>query len=655
MENRWNDEEAAKFDGPLGQCVYGSRLLGGDPALVLHGGGNTSVKVTEADLHGDPIDVLYVKGSGWDLASIEAAGFAPLRLEPVIRLAKLSQLSDAEMVNQLRCNLLDATAPTPSVEAILHAILPFPAVQHSHADAILALTNSVSGAAAVTEIWGETAVVVPYVMPGFDLARVAALCWAEQATAATTSMILLNHGAFTFGPTTKYAYGAMIDLITSAEYHLAAHGPADRPAGTPFTDIDPLELARLRGAMCACAGVAMVLSRHTDARVQRFVAREDLASVSQLGNATPDHVIRTKRLPLIGTDVEHYATEYQSYFERNSSSSEVPLRMLDPAPRVMLDARLGMITAGRRIVDADIAADIYHHTIDVIEGADGLGGFVALPERDLFEVEYWELEQAKLRLEGAPAPFDGEIAVVSGAASGIGHACAAQLLDRGAAVIGLDLSPAIVEAFSGRAWLGIEADVTDADQVSASVAAAVERFGGVDILIAAAGVFGANAPIAHLDLEEWARTLRVNLDGVVITMRQVHPLLALAPRGGRVVLIGSKNVRAPGRGAAAYSASKAAVTQLARVAALEWAADGITVNTLHPDGVFDTGLWSNELIAQRAASYGMTAAEYRQRNLLGRSITSADVGRIAADLCGPGFSAVTGAQIPIDGGSDRTV
>ncbi len=652
MRSDWDETDAARFEGALGECVYGSRLLGSDSALVVHGGGNTSVKTVEHDVHGDPLDVLWVKGSGWDLATIEAAGFAPLRLEPVARLAELAALSDSEMVNQLRCNLLDASAPTPSVEAILHAILPFPAVQHSHADVALAVTNTPRGGDVVAELWGGSAVVVPYVMPGFDLARVAAECWRDQATDATTSMILMNHGVFTFGDTTRVAYERMVEVITRAEEYLDARA-LPRPAARNLDAIDPLELARLRAGVCECAGRPMVMTRHTDERVARFVARDDLATISQQGCATPDHVIRTKRIPLVGSDVAGYADDYRDYFERRAADDD--LKMLDPAPRVILDPAAGMLTTGPRAADAQIAADIYHHTIDVIEAADGLGGFVALSERDLFEVEYWELEQAKLKLAGAPPPLTGEVALITGAASGIGRACSSELLARGAAVIGLDIDEGVVATFDSAAYRGITADVTQPGAVADAVATGVERFGGIDLFVAAAGIFGASAPLAGLDPDEWARTLRVNLDGVAITLSAVQPYLALAHRGGRVVIVGSKNVPAPGRGAAAYSASKAAVTQLARVAALEWAADGVTVNTVHPDGIFDTGLWSEQLIAERAAAYGLSAEEYRTRNLLGREITSADVARLVADMCGPSYRAVTGAQVPIDGGSDRVV
>jgi rhamnose utilization protein RhaD (predicted bifunctional aldolase and dehydrogenase)/NAD(P)-dependent dehydrogenase (short-subunit alcohol dehydrogenase family) len=654
MRNLWDSREAARFEGPLGECVYGSRLLGRDPSLVLHGGGNTSLKLTGTDIHGDPVEVLHVKGSGWDLATIEAAGFAPLRQGPVARLAELAALSDTEMVNQLRCNLLDASAPTPSVEAILHAILPFAAVQHSHADAVVAVTNSSDGRSLVEELWGDSTVVVPYVMPGFDLARVASRCWAEQAGDDTTSMILMNHGVFTFGDTTEIAYRRMVEVITGAEDLLADRSSGTPPPAPPFGEVDGLELARLRKGWCACSGHPMVMSRHVDERVRRFVARSDLATVSQRGNATPDHVIRTKRVPQLGTDFEQYAEQYRSYFARNARSRP-ELQMLDPAPRVLLDPSLGMLTAGRRAVDASIAADIYHHTIDVIEAADGLGGFVALTEEDLFAVEYWELEQAKLRLGGALPPMAGEIALVTGAASGIGRACAEALLRRGSAVAGLDIDPAVEDAFSSPNWLGVRADATDPTDVAAALQTTAARYGGIDVVVAAAGVFGDGSPIGTLDLADWRRTMSVNLDGVATVLRATHPYLALAPRGGRVVIVGSKNVPAPGKGAAAYSASKAAVTQLGRVAALEWAEDGITVNTVHPDGVFDTGLWNDELVATRASAYGLTPEEYRRRNLLGREIASADVGELVAELCGTTYRVVTGAQLPVDGGSDRVI
>ena len=684
MLNRWQDTEAARWAelGDLGEITYGSRLVGADPALVLHGGGNTSVKGTSTDAWGEPVPTLWVKGSGWDLATIEPPGFAPLRLEPVRRLAELSQLGDIEMVNQLRIHLLDASAPNPSVEAILHALLPHRAVLHSHADAVLALTNTADGDARVRRLWGDRAVVVPYVMPGFDLARRCADEWQAQAHDGTEAMVLLNHGIFTFGETTRQAYDSMIDRISEAEQCLAEAGvpsfgesdtsAAEGRSGRRVSPDDVETVTELRATISAAAGVPMLLRAVHDERVEAFCGRDDLTSVAQRGPATPDHIIRTKQFPMVGRDVDAFVEGYRAYFERNDArhdadGSQTTLTMLDPAPRVVLDSQLGLWTAGRRAVDCDIAADIYLHTIDVINAAEALGGYVALGEADLFDVEYWELEQAKLARAGAPAALAGQVALVTGAASGIGQAAAAALAAAGAAVVGIDIDPAVAHAndggsdrLGGPAWLGIEADVTDARAMTAAVAGAVERFGGIDIVVAAAGIFGPSAPLEALVDDSglgtaWQQTFDINVSGAANTLAAAHRVMRHSVTGGRVVIVGSKNVPAPGRGAAAYSASKAALTQLARVAALEWATDGITVNIVHPDGVFDTGLWSDELIAERAASYGLTSEQYRRRNLLGRELASADVGALIAQMCGPAFAHTTGAQIPQDGGSDRVV
>lgn len=676
MLNRWDDAESARWAelGDLGEITYGSRLVGADPALVLHGGGNTSVKGSSDDVWGEPVPTLWVKGSGWDLATIEPPGFAPLRLEPVRRLADLDELSDTEMVNQLRIHLLDASAPNPSVEAILHALLPQRAVLHSHADAVLALTNTADGDARVRDLWGNRVVVVPYVMPGFDLARVCAAEWQAQAHDGTEAMVLLNHGIFTFGSNVREAYDSMISLIGEAEHCLAEAGvPSFGEAGADAVDdrstrrVGPEEVetvAELRAALCAAAGVPMLLRAVPDPRADAFCIRDDVASVAQRGPATPDHIIRTKQFPMVGRDVDAFVDDYRSYFERNGTrhsadGSQATLTMLDPAPRVVLDPQLGLWTAGRRAVDCDIAADIYLHTIDVINAAEALGGYVALSEAALFDVEYWELEQAKLARAGAPAPLAGQVALVSGASSGIGRAAADALATAGAAVAGIDVAPA-PDGTVGPARHHEVADVTDTAAVTAAVASAVGRFGGIDIVIAAAGIFGPSAPLEDLVDDSglgtaWQQTFDINVSGTANTLAAAHRLLRHSPTGGRVVIVGSKNVPAPGRGAGAYSASKAALTQLARVAALEWAADGITVNVVHPDGVFDTGLWSDELIDQRAAAYGLTSEQYRRRNLLGRELGSADVGALIAQMCGPAFAHTTGAQIPQDGGSDRVV
>ncbi len=658
--NLWNDSEAASYPGDLGLRVYTSRLLGRDRSLVLHGGGNTSVKVREPNLFGEEEDVLYVKGSGWDLETIEAAGFAPVRLGPAVRLGSLARLSDPQMVNELRTSMTLASAPTPSVEAILHAVLPFKYVDHTHADAVVTVTNTAGGEARVREIYGQSVVVIPYVMPGFDLARLCAERFPAEAGPETIGMVLLNHGIFSFGATARESYERMIHLVGLAEDYLRRQ---DAWELGPFPeletgDFDSEGLARLRQEISKTAGFPMLLTGRRNARNARsraFARRPDAACVSQQGPATPDHVIRTKSLPLLGRDVAGYARAYQNYFDAHAPHAIAPKKILDPAPRVILDPEWGLLTAGRTAKDAAIAAEIYEHTMDVIERAERLGGYRALDARHLFDMEYWDLEQAKLAKAGKPPVFAGEVALVTGAASGIGRACVDALLARGAAVVGLDLDPKIETLLTPPDFLGVRCDVTVEEEVEAAVAAAVGAFGGVDMLILNAGIFPPSRRIADLPLAEWDRVMRVNLDANLLFLRLCHPLLKLAPAGGRVVVIGSKNVPAPGPGAAAYSASKAALQQLARVAALEWGADGIRVNTLHPNAVFDTAVWTEEVLASRAAAYGLSVAEYRKNNVLRVEVSSRDVAELAAEMCGPRFARTTGAWLPVDGGNERVI
>ncbi|MDH4309306.1 MAG: bifunctional aldolase/short-chain dehydrogenase [Acidimicrobiia bacterium] len=657
MENRWIEEEAARLEGPLAECAYGSRLIGSDPSLVLHGGGNTSVKADFIDITGDVIKTLYVKGSGWDLATIEPAGFTPLPLDRLRALLALDTLADPNMMKELSAARLDPSAPQPSVETLLHAFLPHRAIQHSHADVIVTLTNLADGTDRVREVLGDSVVVIPYVMPGFDLAKCVAETWADQVEAGKIGMVLLNHGLFTFGDSTRIAYERHVELINRAERWLDERAPrAHTPSDQPLPVVPAVELAELRRRVSDTAGRPMVMTRHVDAISARFVRRPDLADLATRGPLTPDHVIRTKRLPMVGTGVESYAEAYREYFVEHEHRGRTDLTMLDPAPRVIVDPRLGVLTIGDTATAADIGADIYAHTIPVLERSeDHLGGYVALDAGDLFDCEYWDLEQAKLRRAGSPPELTGAIAVVTGAASGIGRACAQELLSRGCAVVGLDRAPSVATEFTGAAWLGLEVDVTDTAAQSKAIETAVQRFGGIDIAVVAAGVFGKSAPIAEMDAAAWRFVQEVNVDAVAALFAAIHPLLAFSPIGGRVALVGSKNVLAPGRGAAAYSASKAALTQLARVAALEWAEDGIRVNVVHPDGVFDTGLWTETLIAERAARYGMSSEEYKARNLLKTEVTSPSVARMVAEMCGATFANTTGAQVAIDGGSERTV
>jgi len=657
MKSLWQETEAARMEGELALRVYTSRLLGRDKSLVLHGGGNTSVKIVERNRFGEDETILYVKGSGWDLETIEAPGFSPVRLAHVKRLAGLERLSDPDMVNELVTHMVRAAAPTPSIETILHGCMPFKYVDHTHADAVLAITNTPDGEARVRAIYGDSVIVIPYLMPGFDLAQAVAREYERQATPRTVGVVLLKHGIFSFGETAREAYERMIALVDLAERHLMEHRAWNvvTPPAPAGAEVAPLEVASLRRAISDAAGFPAILRIRTTTQTLGFARHPEVERLSQQGPATPDHVIRTKRTPMLGTDVAAYAAAYAKYFDRHARNAKEPKTMLDPAPRMVLDPRFGLASVGRTARDAQIVEELYEHTIDVILRADALARYEALPAQDIFDIEYWDLEQAKLRKGGRPPALTGEVAWVTGAASGIGKAAVASLLARGAAVVGLDVDVSIATLHARPDYLGIQCDVRDAGAVQSALEQTALTFGGIDMLVLNAGIFGATRSISELPSEEWRQVMGINVDANLVLLRACHPYLKLAPRGGRVVVVGSKNVPAPGPGAAAYSASKAALNQLARIAALEWGADGIRVNSLHPNQVFDTALWTEAVLAERAKRYGMTVEQYKTNNVLRTEVTSRDVAELVAEMCGPLFAKTTGAQLPVDGGNERVI
>jgi len=654
MKSRWSDAEAAEFTGALGPRVYTSRLLGRDKSLVLHGGGNTSVKLREKDVFGVEHDVLYVKGSGTDLETITAAGFAPLPLLYLQKLPRLPALSDAQMLNELNTHVLRAGAPSPSVETLLHALLPHKYVDHTHADAVLAISNAPDGEKRLREIYGERVAVMPYVMAGFNLAAHCAREFPKQATDKTVGMVLVSHGIFSFGADARESYERMIELVSMAEEYLqkkkAWHIALPAKPAEPVTRE---EIATLRRAISEQAGFPVILRTNQSEKFRGFAQHPKVAELSQKGPATPDHLLFIKPTPMLGRDAADFARNYRAYFERHAAKA--PKTMLDPAPRTVLDPRLGFAAAGRDAREAAIIEDLYDHSIDVILRAEALGGWRGVGENHLFDIEYWDLEQAKAKKAAAPPMFRGEVVLVTGAASGIGKATADAFLRRGAAVVGLDLNPAITSLWQRPDFLGLAVDLTDVAALDQALSHVVRAYGGIDMLVLNAGIFPKSEPLQSIAAAAWQRTMSVNVEAPLRILQLCHPLLRLAPKGGRIVVIGSRNVPAPGPGAGAYSASKAALNQVARVAALEWAKDGIRINSLHPDAVYDTGLWTQELLAARAKAYNMTIEQYKKKNLLRTEVASRDVAELAAEMCGPLFAKTTAAQVPIDGGNERVV
>ncbi len=694
MESRWSDREAAEFVARLAPRwgedlalrVYTSRLIGRDPDLVLHGGGNTSLKGTLTTLVGERVEALFVKGSGWDLAAIEPPGLPAVDLVHLRKLRALAELSDEEMVNQLRTHLFDAGAPNPSVETLLHAFLPHRFIDHTHADVALVVTNQPRDetAAMVREAFGPRWAIVPYVMPGFALAKLAAEVYERDPS--VEGLVLVNHGLFTFADDARTAYERMIAGVDRAERFVRTRARTARPAGGARPAEGGARLAPvLRGALAEATGDAdrpwrrMILEHRASEETLDILDGPDAARIAEANPLTPDHVIRTKGpalllpdgLPLddakalrerVDAAVASYRAAYDAYFETNRPRARTRVTKLDSFPRVILVPGVGLFTAGRTKQDARIAADIAEHTLRAKALANAIGRYTALGDADLFDMEYWSLEQAKLG--GAKeAALAGQVALVTGAAGAIGFAICRKLIDAGAHVVAADRDGERLHAAAGeldprRRGLaaGVMMDVTEERSVAAGFAETCRLYGGVDILVLNAGVAHVS-PIEATDPAAFRRVMDVNLVGYFLVLREAAALFRRQGTGGNVIVNSSKNVFAPGADFGAYSASKAGAHQLGKVAALELAAAGVRVNMVNADAVFGdaqrpSGLWQ-AVGPARARSRGLDPAElpeyYRQRNLLKARVTPEHVGN-AVVFFASNLTPTTGATLPVDGG-----
>ena len=673
MKNLWDPEAVAQFEeNTLQLRVYTSRLLGQNSDLVLHGGGNTSVKIQQTNLFGEAEDILYVKGSGCDLATIDEDGFTPLLLKTLRKLAALENISDVEMIRQQQMAKSNPDAPNPSVEALLHAIIPFDWIDHTHADAVVTLTNTPEGNELIRKIYGERLLLIPYVMPGFKLSRKVFEMTKKIDWTQFEGMILLNHGIFSFGDTALESYTRMIDLVSLAEDFLAKNSTLTNTAATESVPgkAELLKLACIRRKVSAIRGTGSLAQLNFSTEARTFAKLTNVKEIATRGPITSDHLIRTKSVPAIidpenpQRSLDEFSSAYKAYFERHTNGEQ---KCLDSAPRWAVWPGHGTISFGANLTESGIVSDIAEHTVKAIQLAENLtsegssGRWQPVSEKHLFEAEYWVLQQAKLKSENVNqgeqktiSEFQGKIAIVSGAASGIGLACARELFAQGAVVVGLDLNPEISKIFCEPGMLGLQCDVTDQKAVIEAVAETVRQFGGIDILVLNAGTFPAGQTIEEMGEQTWSRSLEINLTAPQQLLQACVPFLkeGLDPA---VVFMASRNVPAPGAGASAYSVPKAGQTQLARIAALELGKFGIRVNILHPDCVYDTGLWTPDALERSAKRYGLTVEQYKSRNILKIDVKTKEVARMVCAMSGAVFAKTTGAQIPIDGGSERVI
>ncbi|MGA8388436.1 MAG: bifunctional aldolase/short-chain dehydrogenase [Pseudolabrys sp.] len=671
MRNLWSDRDARAAvktyrargaNEDLALRTYTTRLLGGDPRLVQHGGGNTSVKTVMRDPAGEPAKVLCVKGSGWDMATIEPPGLPAVRLAPLLKLAGLKALSDEEMVAIQRGNLLDSAAPNPSVETLLHAFIPHKFVDHTHANAVLALCDRPDGMALCRRIYGSRAAVVPYVMPGFALARKAKEVFDTHPECE--GLILHKHGIFTFGGSAREAYDRMIDLVSLAERTLRRMRQRRAFAvKLPKTLATATDIAPVLRGLVSKPGPHFVLAHRAGDDVFAYVNGRELARYSRQGPVTPDHVIRTKPRPLIlpapdvgrldafGTAafkaVEKYQADYQRYFARHNARAVPKKRPLDAMPRVILVSGVGLFGVGVTAKDASVAADIAETTISVISNAEKGGRFESISEREQFEIEYWSLEQAKLAGR-KPLPLQGQVVVITGGAGTIGLATAAAFRARGAEVVLLDLdAPRTKLAAKPLNALGISCNVTDRRSVAAAFDAVVAAHGGVDVVVSNAGAAW-QGRIGDVDDATLRKSFELNFFAHQYVAQAAVQIMRRQGTGGVLLFNVSKQAINPGPDFGPYGLPKAATLALMRQYAVDHGGDGIASNAVNADRI-RSGLLTEALIKKRAKVRGVTAHDYLAGNLLGREVLAEDVAEAFISLALA--RKTTGAVLTVDGGN----
>lgn len=682
VQSLWDGTKASQLQGGLDELVYRSNLIGTDRRVCNWGGGNTSSKTTVRDFRGREMEVMYVKGSGSDLATMKAGNFTGLRMDDIRPLFERGEMSDEEMVGYLAHCMIDAKHPRASIETLLHAFLPFKHVDHTHPDAIISLCCADNGKAAAREIFGDRFVWVPYVRPGFTLSKM--IAEGVLANPQAELVLMEKHGLVTWGDTSEACYAKTIAIINEAEAYIEARVNEAKLFGGAKHAALPAETRRqiaaavmptVRGAVSDAKNMLLAFDDEDD--VLQFVGGRDSAALSQIGAACPDHLVHTKVVPLfvdwtpdandidglkakLAEGVASYKEQYKAYFERNRNEGDV---MFEAAPRVILIPGVGMINTGKSRAMALVSGALYHRAIAVMRGSTALGSFVSLTENESFNVEYWPLELYKLTLAPPEAEFSRKVAFITGGAGGIGSETARRLASEGAHLVLADLNlegaqkvAADINAAygdSGRA-IAVKMDVTSEADIAAAYAETALSFGGVDIIVNNAGL-ATSSPFDETSLKEWNLNINVLGTGYFLVAREAFKLMKQQGIGGSMVFVGSKNSIYAGKNASAYSAAKALEAHLARCIATEGGEFGIRVNTILPDAILQgSAIWNSSWRNERAAAYGIAPDQleeyYRKRTTLLVNIYPKDIAEGIAFFASSKSAKTTGCMMTIDGG-----
>lgn len=679
VSNEWDEAEAAKARTTLEQVLLASHLLGANRALANFGGGNTSAKGTTTDHVGRQVAAIWVKGSGSDLATMSSRDFTALRLDEILPLFEHDELSDEDMVAHLARCQIDPAAPRSSIETLLHAFIPAAHVHHTHPDAINVIACSREGRRLAEDCFGDAAAWIEYVRPGFALAK--QVGEVVRANPGLRLVILAKHGLVVWGDTAREAYERTLEVCNQAAEFVNARTVGAQRFGGISDLAQPLDesnrLGVLRAALPALRGAvssahSKLLLTDVSAAACELVDSVDGERVATIGAACPDHLVHTKRVPMwvsydpasdtfdaltqrIVDGAERYRRDYVSYFEANAGAGDV---MSDPDPRVVLIQNVGLVAVGRTAKAVRISRDLYHRAIEVMAGAQAISEFVSLTEAESFAIEYWPLELYKLSLRPKPGELQGKVAVVTGAAGGIGRAVLDVLSGAGAVVVALDLDgegAAQAVEHLGDSGLAAAGDVTAEDSVADAFAATIDAFGGVDIVVSNAGI-ASGARIVETSLAEWNRNQSVLGTGYFLVAREAFRVMSAQELGGSIVFVASKNALSARPNAAAYSSAKALELHLARCLAEEGGPVGIRVNTVNPDAVLKgSHIWDSSWRSARAAAYGIAPDEleehYRRRTTLGVNVLPEDVARAVLHFASSERSGkTTGNLLNVDGG-----